>query len=51
MTQLSDKCACKDCNCRADDSYKNEGKSYCSDACANGHVDGNGCGHGCGCHG
>lgn len=41
------KCACVDCTCKVE-----AGKTYCSDACANGHTDGAGCGHDhCGCKG
>ena len=51
MTLLKTQCVCPDCDCMADDSFEKDGKSYCSESCANGHVDGAGCGHNCGCHG
>ena len=45
-------CACPDCKCMVEEKGLHvDGKPYCSDACANGHVDGKGCGHGCGCAG
>lgn len=51
-TVTSMKCACDRCLCvvSLEDAVKKDGKYYCSEACANGHVDGSGCGHqGCGC--
>jgi hypothetical protein len=52
MALLSDKCACSDCNCKADDAFTKESKSYCSKACATGHIDGEGCcNNSCNCHG
>ena len=51
VTQM--KCACESCLCvvAMEQALVKDGKPYCSDACANGHVDGKGCGHsGCDCH-
>ena len=48
------KCACSDCVCvvPADRGVKRDGKIYCSEECANHHVNGEGCHHnGCKCHG
>jgi hypothetical protein len=51
VTQI--KCACETCLCIVNPdagAIEKEGHYYCSEACANGHVDGKGCGHsGCGC--
>lgn len=49
-----EKCACADCTCKVDtaDAVTKDGKSYCCEACANGHSDHAGCDHaGCACHG
>ena len=51
MASLNTECACADCNCMADDAFGKDGKAYCSNSCATGHIDGKGCGHGCGCAG
>lgn len=51
VTQM--KCACPSCLCIVDTSkaIAKDGHYYCSDACANGHIEGEGCGHsGCTCH-
>ncbi|WP_071932325.1 metallothionein [Picosynechococcus sp. PCC 8807] len=52
VTQM--KCACESCLCIVDlnSAIQKEGKSYCSQACADGHPAGSeGCGHeGCTCH-
>ena len=51
VTQM--KCACDSCLCIVDTSeaVEKDGHYYCSEACANGHVEGSGCGHqGCTCH-
>lgn len=48
------KCACADCVCviPVDSAIEQNGKLFCGNSCAKGHVDGNGCGHvGCDCHG
>ena len=54
VTVTQQKCACSDCVCivNIDDALQQDGKNYCSEACANHHEDGSGCGHtGCECHG
>lgn len=46
------KCACESCLCVVSlgDAIAKEGKYYCCEACADGHVDEKGCGHtGCNC--
>ena len=46
------KCACKSCLCVVliADAIKENDQYYCSQACANGHVNEKGCGHkGCVC--
>lgn len=51
VTQM--KCACPSCLCVVDISkaIAKDGHYYCSEACANGHIEGEGCGHhGCTCH-
>ncbi|MGK7938040.1 MAG: metallothionein [Xenococcaceae cyanobacterium] len=51
-TVTSMKCACDTCLCivSLEDAIAKNGKYYCCEACANGHVDEKGCGHqGCGC--
>lgn len=48
------KCACSDCVCvvKIQDAVKKDGKSYCSQSCADGHSAGAGCDHaGCACKG
>ncbi len=48
------KCACADCVCivSVNNAIEAEGRSFCSDACAQHHEGGNGCDHaGCTCHG
>ena len=48
------KCACSDCKCSvsAEHAVQRDGKTFCCEACANGHKDHAGCEHdGCGCHG
>ncbi len=50
ITQM--KCACVPCLCVIPiaEAIKKDDKYYCSQACAEGHVDGKGCGHrGCNC--
>lgn len=50
VTQM--KCACEACLCvvAVEDAIKKNGKSYCSEECAEGHPQGEGCGHsGCEC--
>jgi hypothetical protein len=50
VTQM--KCACPSCLCvvHIEDSIKKDDKSYCSEACAEGHKTMKGCAHtGCGC--
>ena len=47
------KCACESCHCNVstDAAVQKDGKFFCSEACANNHIDGSGCGHtGCECH-
>ena len=41
------KCACESCKCQVSiaDAIKKNDKYYCSQACADGHVNGKGCGH------
>jgi metallothionein len=51
-TVTSMKCACGPCLCvvSLDDAVMKDGKSYCSEGCANGHSDQKGCTQkGCGC--
>ena len=51
-TVTSMKCACETCLCivSLEDAIAKNGKYYCCEACANGHVDEHNCGHkGCGC--
>ena len=51
VTQM--KCACIPCLCivSLSDALIKEGKYYCSEACANGHIDGKECTHsGCNCN-
>ena len=51
-TVTSMKCACENCLCvvSLEDAIAKNGKYYCCEACANGHVNENGCEHqGCGC--
>jgi hypothetical protein len=46
------KCACPSCLCvvSLSEAIAKNGKYYCCEACANGHVGEKGCGHvGCGC--
>jgi hypothetical protein len=46
------KCACDSCLCvvSLEDAIEKNGKYYCCEACANGHMDEKGCGHqGCNC--
>ncbi len=50
VTQM--KCACDPCLCvvSTDEAVIKDSKYYCSNACANGHLNGAGCGHtGCEC--
>ncbi len=50
VTQL--KCACEPCVCivSTDTAVEQDGKYYCSDACADNHSNGEKCGHkGCDC--
>jgi hypothetical protein len=50
VTQM--KCACESCLCvvSIEDAIQKNGKSYCSQECAEGHPEGKGCGHSsCGC--
>ncbi len=51
VTQM--KCACEPCLCIVipeEGAIEQDGKYYCSQACASGHSGGSGCGHtGCGC--
>lgn len=50
VTQM--KCACEGCLCVVSigDAIQKDGKSYCSQECADGHTAGTGCGHsGCEC--
>lgn len=52
MTATQIKCACETCHSPVSESeaVQKEGKTYCSEACAQGHPDGKGCGHaGCDC--
>lgn len=52
VTITQQKCACEPCVCivNIDDAIAHDGRNFCSDNCANGHVDAAGCGHaGCGC--
>ncbi len=53
ITQM--KCACGPCLCivNISDAVQKDGKYYCGEACANGHLaDSSGCAHaGCNCHG
>ncbi len=47
-------CACSDCSCKvsSETAITKDGKTFCCDACANGHKDHAGCEHGgCNCHG
>jgi metallothionein len=47
------KCACPKCSCviSITDAVMKDGKPYCGQACATGHVGGQGCGNsGCGCN-
>jgi metallothionein len=47
------KCACNSCLCvvTLTEAIEKDGKYYCCDACANGHVNEKGCGHtGCSCN-
>lgn len=46
------KCACETCHCPVSEAeaVQKDSKTYCSEACAQGHPDGKGCGHtGCDC--
>lgn len=46
------KCACETCHCPVSETeaVQKDSKTYCSEACAQGHPDGKGCGHtGCDC--
>ncbi|WP_343526211.1 metallothionein [Sphingomonas sp.] len=48
------KCACADCVCivPVGSAIEAEGRSFCSDSCAQHHAGGTGCDHaGCTCHG
>lgn len=48
------KCACTDCVCivSVGKAVEAEGRTFCSDACAQHHSGGTGCEHaGCACHG
>jgi metallothionein len=50
VTQM--KCACNACLCivNLSDALTKDGKAYCSEACATGHVNGDSCGQSaCGC--
>jgi metallothionein len=50
VTQM--KCACNACLCivNLSDALTKDGKAYCSEACATGHVSGDSCGQSaCGC--
>ena len=53
MTNVTSmKCACADCLCIVSlkDAIAKNGQYYCSEVCANGHINGSGCGHtGCKC--
>lgn len=52
MTATQVKCACETCHCTVSESeaVQKDNKTYCSEACAQGHPDGAGCGHtGCDC--
>lgn len=47
-------CACNDCVCKvkAGGGIERDGKTFCCEACADGHASHDGCGHsGCECHG
>ncbi|SFG48257.1 metallothionein [Methylobacterium gossipiicola] len=47
-------CACTDCVCKvkAGTGIERDGKTFCCEACADGHASHDGCGHsGCACHG
>ena len=51
-TVTSMKCACDNCLCivSLEDAIAKNGKYYCCEACASGHVNEKGCGHkGCSC--
>lgn len=53
-TSTSSKCACPDCQCEVREGHHvvNNGKDYCSQACADGHKSGEGCCQNtCHCHG
>ena len=48
------KCACADCQCmvKAGKGIEKDGKTFCCEACAEGHANSAKCEHaGCGCHG
>ncbi len=53
MTTVTEiKCACESCVCvvSTNEAVEKDGKSYCGEACANGHTEGKGCSHqGCSC--
>ena len=54
MTNEATNCACSDCTCEVTENHKvvQDGKLFCSDACANGHPNGTGCcNNTCECHG
>jgi hypothetical protein len=46
------KCACEHCSCQVDTTtaIEKDGRFYCDESCANGHVEKASCGHaGCNC--
>ena len=54
MASETVKCACDDCVCKVstDKATMKDGKAFCCEECAAGHVDHAGCEHnGCACHG
>ncbi|MEM7697176.1 MAG: metallothionein [Verrucomicrobiota bacterium] len=53
-TPSNTQCACSDCTCEISQGHHvvKDGKDFCSEACATGHVSGDGCCNGaCDCHG